>query len=73
MNAITQPEVNALTVSKESAYGLLMDSNAMDRMERIADLMASGRTTVPQHIRGSKGAESPIACKALTRFPADTI
>lgn len=55
MNAITQPEVNALTVSKESAYGLLMDSNAMDRMERIADLMVSGRTTVPQHIRGSKG------------------
>ena len=55
MNAITQPEVNVLTVSKESAYGLLMDSNAMDRMERIADLMASGRTTVPQHIRGSKG------------------
>lgn len=55
MNAITQPEANAITVSKESAYGLLMDSNAMDRMERIADLMASGRTTVPQHIRGSKG------------------
>ncbi len=55
MNAITQPEVNAITVSKESAYCLLMDSNAMDRMERIADLMASGRTTVPQHIRGSKG------------------
>ena len=30
MNAITQPEVNALTVSKESAYGLLMDSNGLD-------------------------------------------
>lgn len=27
----------------------------MDRLERIADLMASGKTTIPQHLRGSKG------------------
>jgi hypothetical protein len=27
----------------------------MDRLERIAELMASGRTTTPAHLRGSKG------------------
>jgi len=27
----------------------------MDRLDRIAELMASGKTTVPAHLRGSKG------------------
>lgn len=38
-----------------SAGSLLMDPSSMERLERLADIMASGRTTVPQHLRGSKG------------------
>ncbi len=48
-------ESTALTLSSASAGSLLMDMQSMERMERIADLMASGKTTVPAHLRGSKG------------------
>lgn len=54
MNA-TEPQSTALALKSASAGSLLMDTSSMDRLERIADLMASGRTTVPQHLRGSKG------------------
>lgn len=56
MNAPSHTETNALTVaSSASAGALLMHEASMDRLERIADLMCSGKTTVPQHLRGSKG------------------
>lgn len=51
MNAVTQSESTALAVSSYSAASLLMDAGYMDRMERIADLMASGRSTMPDHIK----------------------
>ncbi len=38
-----------------SAGALLMSDNSMDKLERLADLMASGKATVPQHLKGSKG------------------
>lgn len=55
MNATTTPESNALALTSASSAALLMDASSMDRLERIADLMASGKTTVPQHLRASKG------------------
>lgn len=55
MTAENQPESTALTLSSASSAALLMDAASMERLERIADLMASGKTTVPQHLRGSKG------------------
>lgn len=48
-----------------SAGALLMDMAAMDRLERIADLMASGKTTVPQHLRGSKGDCFAISLQSM--------
>lgn len=51
----TQTETNAIALSSASSGALLMDAGSMDRLERIADLMASGKTTIPQHLRGSKG------------------
>lgn len=50
-----EQQQSTAVVSSASAGALLMDGNAMDRIERIADIMASGKTTVPQHLRGSKG------------------
>ncbi|AVQ84830.1 recombinase RecT [Variovorax sp. PMC12] len=32
-----------------------MDASSMERLERLADLMAEGKATVPQHLRGNKG------------------
>ena len=55
MNAMTQTENTALSTSSASSYALLMDNNSLERLERIADLMASGKTTIPQHLRGSRG------------------
>ncbi|MDH4417703.1 MAG: recombinase RecT [Acidovorax sp.] len=55
MNAVTTTESNALAVNSASSFSLLMDPASLDRLERIADLMASGKTTIPQHLRGSKG------------------
>lgn len=55
MNATTQPETTALAIGSASAGALLMDTGSMDRLERIAELMASGKTTVPQHLRSNKG------------------
>ena len=55
MNALTQTENTALATSSASSYALLMDNNSLERLERIADLMASGKTTIPQHLRGSRG------------------
>ena len=56
MNALTAPQVGtSLSPASASAGALLMDMAAMERLERIAELMASGKTTVPQHLRGSKG------------------
>ncbi len=55
MNAVTTTDPNALAVNSASCFSLLMDPASLDRLERIADLMASGKTTIPQHLRGSKG------------------
>lgn len=55
MNAVTTTESSALAVGSASSFALLMDPSSLDRLERIADLMASGKTTIPQHLRGSKG------------------
>lgn len=41
--------------STMSSVALLMDDAAMGRMERIADLMASGKNTIPDHLKGNKG------------------
>jgi hypothetical protein len=56
MNAPSQPESTALAVATSASAGaLLLHEASMERLERIADLMSSGKTTVPQHLRGSKG------------------
>ncbi|MDD2711341.1 MAG: recombinase RecT [Simplicispira sp.] len=53
MNTIAHAENTAVALS--SASSLLMSGDSMDRLERIAEMMFTGRTTVPQHLRGSKG------------------
>lgn len=48
-----------------SSVALLMDMASMDRLERIADIMASGKTTVPTHLRGSKGDCFAVAMQSM--------
>jgi hypothetical protein len=53
--------MNEVATTGVSSVALLMDMASMERLERIAEIMASGKSTVPQHLRGSKGD-----CFALT-------
>ncbi len=65
MNAVTTTQPAAIAVDSASSFSLLMDGNSMERIERIADLMASGKTTIPQHLRGSKGDCFAIVLQAM--------
>lgn len=42
-------------VATSTAAAMLLDDGTMDRLERVAKLMASGRTTLPKHLQGSPG------------------
>ena len=63
-NALTQHAVPSTAVNSASAGALLMDMQSMDRLERLAELMASGRTTMPDHIR-TKGDCFAIALQSM--------
>lgn len=42
-------------VATSTAAAMLLDDATMNRLERVANLMASGRTTLPKHLQGSPG------------------
>lgn len=67
MSPPTESSSLALTapLGSVSSVSLLMDTASLDRMERFADLMASGKTTIPQHLRGSKGDCFAIAMQSM--------
>lgn len=45
----------ALAVQNFSSANVLMDGALFDRLERMANMMASGKTTLPAHFRNSPG------------------
>lgn len=45
----------ALPIGTTSASALMLSGDSMDKMMRIADMMASGRSTIPQHLQKSPG------------------
>lgn len=59
MNAITKTETTALQVQHNS-NSMALDAHSMDSMMRVADLMASGRSTIPAHLQ-----KSPADCMAV--------
>ena len=44
----------------------MMDTSALDRMERFANLMASAKATVPAHFKGSAGDCLAVVMQATT-------
>ncbi|OEZ50299.1 RecT family protein [Janthinobacterium sp. MP5059B] len=70
MNAVTQESRTAMQptqydqgdmpVVATSSASLILDSASMDSMMRLADIMAKGRATIPEHLRGS-----PADCAAV--------
>lgn len=65
MNTTTHPESVALAASSQSphplapgmtsAAALMLDERSMDRLIRVAEMMASGKSTIPVHLRNSPG------------------
>ncbi len=58
-------QTNEIAVSSASAGALLMHDASMDRLERLAGFMASGKTTLPQHLRGNTGDCFAIALQSM--------
>lgn len=57
-------EFHAPVATQMSAVSIMMDDRAMDRLERTANLMASNRCSIPQHLRGSVGDCFAVAMQA---------
>lgn len=77
MNTITRTETAALAeapaynppapaAGSTSSIALLMDDRSMDKLIRVADMMASAKTTVPAHFRNSPGDCLAVCMQAAT-------
>lgn len=75
MNTTTQSESMAvaamsappaLPVGTTSAAALVLSDASMDKMIRLADMMASGRSTVPAHLQKSPGDCMAVVMQAMT-------
>lgn len=77
MNTITRPEAAALAEvpsynpppppsGATSSIALLMDDRSMDKLMRVADMMATARATVPAHFRDSPGDCLAVCMQAAT-------
>ncbi len=77
MNTITRPETAALAevpgynppapvAGSTSSIALLMDERSMDKLMRVADMMATARATVPAHFRDSPGDCLAVCMQAAT-------
>lgn len=56
---------NLPAVRTMSTGAMLMNDDSLARLERVADLMASGKATIPQHLRGNKGDCFALALQSL--------
>lgn len=74
MNAVTKegqaamqlaPAPADLPMVATSSASLILDSASMDSMMRLADVMAKGRATVPEHLRGSSADCAAVVMQAI--------
>lgn len=70
MNAVTTPETLAVQDSEPTQHAtsltLAMDPNAMDKMLRVAEIMAAGRATVPKHLQNNVPDCLAVTMQAMT-------
>lgn len=74
MNAATQesratlqlaPPPADLPMVATSSASLILDSASMDSMMRLADIMAKGRSTIPEHLRGNSADCAAVVMQAV--------
>lgn len=68
MNTVTRTESMAVAMQpmNTSASALMLSNDSMDKMMRIAEMMASGRCTIPQHLQKSPGDCFAVVMQAMT-------
>lgn len=67
-NDILAPDAKEATPtlpSSHSSASLVMDNASMDKLMRVADMMASGRSTVPAHLQKSAGDCLAVTMQAM--------
>lgn len=65
-NALAQiPAPAALPMGTTAAAALILSDASMDKMARLAEMMASGRSTVPQHLQKSPGDCMAVVMQAV--------
>lgn len=60
--AADQPETPR---NATSTTALVMDADSMDKMFRMAEIMASGRSTIPKHLQGNTGDCMAIVMQSI--------
>lgn len=64
MNQVTEatqePQLRTLPHAETSTSSLVLDGNSLDKMMKLADVMATGRATMPKHFNGN-----PADCLAV--------
>lgn len=59
------PSETTAAAHNTSVMALMMDGTNMERMVRMAELMAQGKTTIPQHLRGNVGDCMAVTMQAM--------
>lgn len=59
------PQEHGMNLVTTSSNSLVLDSASMDKMLRVADLMASSKVTIPSHFRNSPGDCLAVVMQAM--------
>lgn len=59
------PAPAPLPMGTTSASALMLSGDSMDKMMRMADMMASGRSTIPHHLQKSQGDCMAVVMQAV--------
>lgn len=68
MNTTIRSELQSVEVapaSRMSSAALVMSDESLNRVLRVAEMMATGRATVPKHLQGSAGDCLAVAMQAM--------
>lgn len=62
---IAEVQTQELNVVSQSSGALILDSASMDSMYRMAEVMAKGKSTIPDHLKGNVGDCMGIVMQAI--------
>ena len=54
-----------LPAANTSSASLILDVASMDSIMRLADIMAKGRSTIPDHLKGSSADCAAVVMQAM--------